>query len=51
LQRIAAQNRDTAVTIGGRPIMLRIPLNFELTPIEKLSAADDLYKISRERAA
>jgi GGDEF domain-containing protein len=46
LERIAMQNRETTVNIGGRSTMLRIPITFDLTPIERLQSADDLYKIS-----
>jgi hypothetical protein len=40
------QNRETTVTIGGRATMLRIPITFDLTPIERLKSPDDLYKIT-----
>jgi len=46
LERIAMQNRETTVNIGGRSTMLRIPITFDLTPIERLKSADDLYKIA-----
>jgi GGDEF domain-containing protein len=46
LERIAMQNRETTVNIGGRATMLRIPITFDLTPIERLKSADDLYKIT-----
>ena len=46
LERIAMQNRETAVIIGGRSTMLRIPITFDLTPIERLHSAEDLYKIT-----
>jgi GGDEF domain-containing protein len=46
LNRIAAKNSDINVNIGGRSIMLRIPFSFELTPIERLKTADELYKLS-----
>jgi GGDEF domain-containing protein len=46
LERIAMQNRETSVNIGGRATMLRIPITFDLTPIERLKSADDLYKIT-----
>jgi GGDEF domain-containing protein len=46
LNRILFQNRETSVNIGGRSTMLRIPLTFDLTPIERLQSADDLYKIT-----
>ena len=46
LERIAMQNRETTVSIGGRATVLRIPITFDLTPIERLKSADDLYKIT-----
>ena len=46
LERIAMQNRETTVNIGGRATMLRIPITFDLTPIERLKSADDLCKIT-----
>jgi GGDEF domain-containing protein len=49
LQRIAAANRETNVTIGGRNIMLRLPITFDLTPINRLRNADDLFKLAAMR--
>ncbi|MFZ1087036.1 MAG: hypothetical protein WAN35_18895 [Terracidiphilus sp.] len=46
LRRIAAKNSDINVNIGGRSIMLRIPLTFELTPIDRFKSANDLFKLS-----
>jgi GGDEF domain-containing protein len=46
LERIAMQNRETTVSIGGRATVLRIPITFDLTPVERLKSADDLYKIT-----
>jgi len=46
LDRIVYQNRETSVNIGGRATMLRIPLTFDITPIERLQSPDDLYKIT-----
>jgi GGDEF domain-containing protein len=46
LERIAYQNRETSVNIGGRGTMLRIPIAFDLTPIDRLESADDLFKIT-----
>jgi GGDEF domain-containing protein len=46
LDRIANQNRETTVNIGGRATMLRIPITFDLTPIDRLKSADDLRKIT-----
>jgi len=46
INRIASKNSDINVSIGGRSVMLRIPFSFELTPIERLKTADELYKLS-----
>jgi GGDEF domain-containing protein len=46
LDRIAMQNRETTVSIGGRATMLRIPIAYDVTPIERLKSAEDLYKIA-----
>ena len=46
LERIVFQNRETSVNIGGRGTMLRIPITFDLTPIDRLQSAEDLYKIT-----
>jgi GGDEF domain-containing protein len=46
IQRIVDNNRDITLSIGGRVTMLRIPLKFEISPIDKLRAAEDLYKLS-----
>jgi hypothetical protein len=50
LRRIASNNREVTVVIDGRTVMLRIPLEFELTPIDCLRSANDLYKISAGHA-
>jgi GGDEF domain-containing protein len=49
LNRIATMNREITIEIGGRTIMLRIPLEFDITPISRLKDADELYIIARER--
>jgi GGDEF domain-containing protein len=49
LQRIASQNRDSSIQVADRTIMLRIPLAFELTPINRLRSADDLYRITTQQ--
>lgn len=51
LQRIVSQNRDSSINVAGRTIMLRIPLAFELTPINRLRSAEDLYRLSAQRVA
>lgn len=50
LQRIANQNRDITINVGGRLVMLRIPLTFELFPIERLNAPDDICRLSSHRS-
>ena len=49
LQRIASQHRESTIQVAGRTIMLRIPLAFDLTRIESLRDADDLYRLSTQR--
>ncbi len=51
LERIAMQNRETTISLGGRATVLRIPITFDLTPIERLTSADDLYKITLPSAS
>jgi len=46
LYRIVSQNRESSVNVQGRTIMLRIPLTYELTPINRLHSAEDLYRLS-----
>jgi GGDEF domain-containing protein len=46
LERIVLKNRETSVKIGGRTTMLRIPITFDITPIDRLETAEDLLKIS-----
>lgn len=46
LSRITSQNREITVTIGGRMVMLRIPLEFDITPIRRLNEPDDLFKLT-----
>ncbi len=48
LRRIASKNTDINVNIGGRSIMLRIPLTFDLTPIYSFKNANELYKLSMQ---
>ena len=45
MRRIVDNNRDITIQIGGRSVMLRIPLEFEITPIDSLRTADDLRKL------
>ena len=50
MRRIVDNNRDISIQIGGRSVMLRIPLDFEMIPIGMLNSAEDLYKLSPVRA-
>lgn len=45
LNRLSGHNRDFMVQVGGRTIMLRIPLSFETIPFSRFKSADDLYKL------
>jgi GGDEF domain-containing protein len=51
LQRIISRHRESTVTIGGRSIMLRIPIAYELTPISVLQSPEDLYRLPARKAA
>jgi GGDEF domain-containing protein len=46
LKRIVALNRDVNINIGGRTVMLRIPIAFDVVPINRLRSADDVRKLS-----
>jgi GGDEF domain-containing protein len=48
LKRIVALNRDVNINIGGRTVMLRIPIEFDAVPIARLRSADDVRKLSLE---
>jgi GGDEF domain-containing protein len=50
LQRIATQNRDITINVGGRLVMLRIPLTFEPVPIEGLASPDDICRFASHRS-
>jgi GGDEF domain-containing protein len=50
MRRIVGNNRDITIQIGGRTVMLRIPLEFEITPIDQLRTAEDLHKLSAPSA-
>jgi hypothetical protein len=45
MQRIVDNNRDITIQIGTRPVMLRVPLQFQITPISRLSSPDDLNRL------
>jgi len=51
LDRIISQNRESSINVAGRAIMLRIPISFEVIPINRLRSADDLLRISALQAA
>jgi GGDEF domain-containing protein len=46
LKRIVTQNRDIAIQVNGREIVLRIPLEFEVYPVRFFRSAEDLHHIS-----
>jgi hypothetical protein len=50
LNRIASRNRDLAIVAGGRTIMLRVPIEYNVTPISRLRDGSDLFKFSQEQA-
>lgn len=50
LQRISNRNREITIQMGGRMVMLRVPLDFEITPTGRFRTAEDLYKLSMEPA-
>jgi hypothetical protein len=47
LERIAMRNRDISITVGGRTIILRVPLVFHFFPFAKFRKAEDLYKLTQ----
>ncbi len=49
LNRIVSQNRESSIKVEGRTIMLRTPLAYELTPINRLRTAEDLYRLSTQQ--
>jgi len=51
LERIIAQNRESTVNIAGRAIMLRIPITFQITPINRMRNAEDLLRISARQTS
>lgn len=50
MRRIVDTNRDITIQIGGRSVMLRIPLEFEITAISQLRNAEDLHKLTTQSA-
>jgi hypothetical protein len=49
--RVLARNRDFTIRIGGRNIMLRIPIALELIPVSQINSADDLQMLLAERGS
>jgi len=45
MRRIVDNNRDITIQIGGRTVMLRVPMDFEITSISRLTTAEDLHKL------
>jgi GGDEF domain-containing protein len=50
LRNIVHKNSDIHVKIDDRPIMLRIPISFEILPITRFNSAEDLYKLWAQEA-
>jgi len=49
LNRVLQRNRDFTIQIGNSTIMLRIPIELELFPIDAFQSADDLQKLPVKR--
>jgi len=49
LSRVLQRNRDFTIQIGDSTIMLRIPIDMELFPIDTFESAEDLQKIPAKR--
>jgi hypothetical protein len=45
MRRIIENNRDITIQIGTRPVMLRVPLQFQITPISRLGSPEDLNRL------
>lgn len=45
MQRIVDNNRDITIQIGNRLVMLRVPLQFRITPISGLGSPEDLNRL------
>jgi GGDEF domain-containing protein len=50
VQRIINSNRDITIRTGDHAVMVRVPLTFEMTPVNWLRAGDDLYKLLPQEA-
>lgn len=46
LRRILSQHREVTITVDKHPIMLRVPLDYEIHSTQRMRDADDVYKIS-----
>jgi GGDEF domain-containing protein len=49
LNRVLQRNRDFTIQIGDSTIMLRIPIELELFPIDAFESADELQKLPAKR--
>jgi len=45
MRRIVDNNRDITIQIEARSVMLRVPLQFQITPINQLGSLDDLNRL------
>jgi len=45
MRRIVDNNRDITIQIGCRPVMLRVPLQFQITPLNRLGSPEDLNRL------
>jgi GGDEF domain-containing protein len=48
MQRVVNSNREITIEVDSRNVMLRVPLTFEITPIDRLRSAEDLLAVSRK---
>ncbi len=47
LERIRMRNRDISIIVGGRTIVLRVPLLYSIFPLTSFRNAEDLYKFTQ----
>ena len=50
LHRIVAHIRDITISVSGRTIMIRLPVQFSTAPISRMREPDDLFRFSQEQA-
>lgn len=50
LRRIASNHRDIAIQVNNRSVMLRVPLEFDITAINRLKSAEDIYRLTPDAA-